>query len=284
MTRRMWAGFAVLCLLAGSAWIFDEAMPGLLRGLPRTAVHDCVLAIAFGLVSLGRRKIGGNGLKIALGAIAMFAVPEILFAGASGHVSETTEMLVFLLVPVVVIFVVAQKAVGFGSTESPLRMLVPALAALGGATLLVPFDWPPTVGGRLWVVSMVGSAILAGVAAVWMHGLLQEIDVIRAASVGFGACGIVAAAFCWIGWTSLPTWSGSGLAAEALRIALEAPILLLTVWLLREMRPIGFSARLYFVPLVTILEGFALLRPGVGWEAWIGVVLMVGGGVALLRE
>jgi drug/metabolite transporter (DMT)-like permease len=286
MTRRVWLGFAVLCLLGGSAWVFDEALPAMLSGLFRLATHNLALGAVFGLLAwLGKaeaREI--SWWKVAAAAIAMIAVPEILAAVASGSVSQLTEVLLYMLIPVVVMVAVAQKAAGFGADGNPLRMIVPALAGVGGAALIIPATLPPTVTGRLLVLAMGASAILAGLAAVWLHELLVQADVLRAAAVVAGSSGAVAGAFCWIGWLGIVDANAAGVGVEALRcLVFEGPILLLTVWLLREMRPVAFSARLLVIPLVTILESYVLLRPAVTWTTAAGVLLMAGGCAALLR-
>ncbi len=283
MTRRVWFGFAALCVLSGSGWALDEVAPGLLRGLARMAVHDGALALAFGVMSM-RQRGAKKWLGLALAAVAIFAVPQILFAAAGGHVSGTTVLLIFLLVPAVVVFVVAQQAAGFGNGESVLRFLVPALAGLLGAFLMLPFDWPPSTAGRLWLVAIAASAVLAGFAAVRLYRLLQGVGVLRGAAFMFGASSLAAATFCWVDWSGNPGWNGVIALGEAVRLAaVEAPILLLTVWLFREMKPVRFSARVLMVPVVMIVEGYVVMRPSVGWTTALGVVLLAGGAVGLLR-
>ena len=288
MTRRVWFGFALLCVLSGSGWALDDVAPGLLHGLLRVAVHDGVLAVVFGTASLLGARQAARGWrfwgKVGLGAVLIFAVPQILFAAAGGHVAGTTELLIFLLVPAVVVFVVAQQADSRGANENPLRPLAPALAGLGGAALMLPFDWPASLAGRLWVMAVVASAVLVGVAAVRLHTLLRGVGVWRGAAVIFGASSIAVAAFCWVDWSGNPGWSGGIAVGEVVRlIVVEAPILLLTVWLLREMAPVRFSARALLVPLVMIVEGYVVERPSVGWTTALGVVLLAGGAVGLLR-
>jgi len=286
MTRSLWVGFAALCLLAGSGWALDEVAPGLLHGLLRVAVHYGLLAVVFAVVSL-RTQTKQDWLpwgKLALGAIAVFGLPQVLFAAAGGHVAGTTALLVFLGVPAVVVFVVAQQADTRGNNENPLRALAPALAGLGGAVLVVAFDWPSSGVGRMWLVGMVASALLAGVAAVWLHGLLRGVGVLRAVAVMFGAVSLVVAAFCWIESDATLVWDSTGVAWELGRLlVVEGPILGLTVWLMREMPPVRFSARVLGVPLVMIVEGYALEHPDVGWTTAVGVLLLAGGVVGLLR-
>ena len=185
--------------------------------------------------------------------------------------------------PVVVIFVVAQKSAGFGSSESPLRAMGPALAGLGGAALLLPFDWPPSVPGKLWLIAMVVSAMLAGAAAVWMHELLQGIGMLRAAAIVYGACSLCLAIFVRVGWTEIQPWLWNAVAGEVLRCSvLDGPILFLTVWLLRDLEPIAFSARLLLIPLITIIEGYLLLRPPLTWTSAGGILLLAAAVAGLL--
>jgi drug/metabolite transporter (DMT)-like permease len=49
---------------------------------------------------------------------------------------------------------------------------------------------------------------------------------------------------------------------------------LLLLWLVREMSPVRFAARFLIIPLLTILEGYVLLRPQ--------LTLRIGSGAALL--
>jgi hypothetical protein len=285
MTRGIWFAFAALCLLGGSAWVFDEAFPAMLSGLFRLAVHNLALAAVFGVMSLPGKadSRGTSWWNVAAAAIAMIAVPEILASVASGSVSQLTEVLVYMLVPVVVVVSMAQKAAGFGAVDNPLRMIVPALAGLGGAALVIPASWPPTFTGRAFLVAMSASAVLAGLAAVWLYELLAQADVLRASAVVAGSSGAVAGAFCWIGWIGIVDANAAGAGVEALRCLLfEGPIILLTVWLLREMRPVAFSARCLLIPLVTIIESYLLMRPAINWTTVAGVILLAVGGFALL--
>jgi drug/metabolite transporter (DMT)-like permease len=282
MKRRVGLGYAALCLLGGSAWIFDEAYPAMLSGLVRFATHGLAMGAVFAALSWRAGKGRTAWWKVAAAAVAMIAVPEILAAAASGSVSQLTEVLVYMLVPVVVVVAVAQRTAGFGADDNPLRRIVPALAGLGGAALAIPFTWPESVAGRLFVVAMAASAVVAGLAAVWLHDLLRQASVPRAAAVVAGSSGAVAGAFCWMGWHPSVEASAAGLGVEALRCTVfEVPILLLTVWLLREMRPVAFSSRLLTIPLVTIVESYLLLRPALSWTTAAGVLLLAGGAALL---
>ena len=67
-------------------------------------------------------------------------------------------------------------------------------------------------------------------------------------------------------------------------LVLDAPAMLLTAWLLRELAPVRFSSRFLLAVLVAVGESFALARPGLSWTIGLGALLLAGGGLALLRE
>ena len=288
MKAKLWVGLVAFCLWAGSAWLYDLFAPGVLTGLPRTALHNGLVALGcFGwaLRHCYRSPAPRAVAKLAAGAVILFALPEIVLAGASAHVTQSTEVLVFMLVPAVVVFWCGQQSAAFGADGGSLRGLVPALAGMGGAALILPFSLPSSWMGRLWLAALVVSAIAAGIAAVAMHRLLAKISLARAGSVVFGVSCLLTASFAAFDLPDLPQFSSSGLACEVLRLLLiDGPILLLGLWLLREMRPVAFSARLLLVPAVTLLEGIVAERPEVGWYGWLGLLLTVGSAVALLAR
>ena len=57
---------------------------------------------------------------------------------------------------------------------------------------------------------------------------------------------------------------------------------LLIVWLLRDMAPIRFAARYLAIPLLTILESFALVRPEWTVRMVSGTILLAVGAGTLL--
>ncbi len=281
MTRRVWAGFALLCVLQGAGLLLDQFMPPLLPGLLRLGVHDGLLAVAFFLVS---RKSTGPVWALAGLGIALFGLPQVLFAAAGGHVDGFTELLVTLLVPVVVVVVNAQRREAFGSEDSPLRLLGPAVVGIGGAVLVLPFYLPASRVGQGWLTAMVLAAVVAGGAAVRIHTQLNGVNVFRGAAMVFGAVSVVALGFCWVDGRVTLVWDGGAAVFEALRLVMvEGPILLLTVWLVREMKPERFAARALLVVLVMIVESYVVERPTVGWTMVAGVLLIGGGAWGLLR-
>ena len=120
---RVWVGFAALCVLSGSGWLLDEWRPAMLPALLGLSVHDGLLAMCFGLGGRGGDVWGAGVAVRSLGegcgvGRVLFALPGCVVAGAGGHVSGLTSTLAFGLVPVVVVFVVAQRSRGFGAVKA----------------------------------------------------------------------------------------------------------------------------------------------------------------------
>lgn len=252
------------------------------------SVHLGLLALLLWVGSVGRneaRASRGTLLRVALWGATLLAVPQVAIAGAGGRVSSLSEVLVFALVPAFVVFAVAQRATGFGPVESPLRSLSPALAGLGGLALLVPFTLPVGPAGAAWLCVLIGAAGLSGVAAVRLHGLLAGGALLRHAAV-VGAAGAALGGVCSrLGDNGPADWSAAMVGTEAARCLLvDAPVLMLTVWLLREMPPVRFAAHYLLIPLVTVVEGFLLVRPQWSWTIAAGFLLLAAGCAGLLRS
>jgi drug/metabolite transporter (DMT)-like permease len=288
MKAKVLGGFLALCLWAGSSWLYDLFCPGVLSGLPRTALHNGLVALGCLGWALWKPQPSPAPrvcTRLAVGGSFLFALPEIVLAVASAHVTQSTETLVFMLVPVVVVFCVGQQSAGFGTESGSMRGLVPALTGLGAAALILPFELPSSPIGRLWLGALVVSAVAAGVAAVGMHRLVADVSLAQAGSAIFGVSCLATAIAAFVDWSGVPPCNVRNLAFEALRLLLiDGPILLLGLWLLRKMQPVAFSSRLMLVPAVTLLEGIVAERPDVGLYGWLGMALTIGATFILLRE
>ncbi len=293
MTRGVWVAFLTLCLLGGSVWVTDEGMlAGVLVEPLRTAVYFAVLAglaLGSGRFLRTRTEMSWKQRAVIAGTfVFVFGVPAALLQATGLRVSSLVGALVIMGVPVAVVFATAQQQIGFGDGGNRLQALTPALAGLLGAVLLIPFDWPVSFAGRAGFCALVICTIVAGFAAVRLHRELQEVHPIQAAAVGFAACAVLMGVGCWFSlWsngTGLFVWSWNGLVNDSLRFAVLAmPQSILVVWLLPRMKPVAFSSRYFLIPLVTIAENLALLKPATTWTTWAGLALIAGGAVALLR-
>jgi hypothetical protein len=204
--------------------------------------------------------------------IVLFALPAIVSAAAGGAVASLTVILISTFIPTAVVFMTAQKA---DAGDDAMRLLLPALCGLGGAALLLPFLWPPTLTGQAWIIAIVLTAILSAVAAIRLHRLLAHVSILRALAILCAASAGVSALCYRVGYAGSADWNQTELIVEVLRcLFLEAPVLMLLAYLLREMNPIAISTRYLLVPLVTIVESYLIERPHAEWTAYLGVLLM----------
>jgi hypothetical protein len=78
-------------------------------------------------------------------------------------------------------------------------------------------------------------------------------------------------------------WGWSGLASVvSLSSLVDLAEVVLLVWLLREMVPVRFAARYLVIPLLTLVESYALMRPELTVRVISGVVLLAAGAGMLL--
>ncbi len=286
MNRQAWLAFAALCLLAGTAPVFDSAVPvnDPLPGLLGAGVRLGLLSLLFALLAL-RTSGRWGGWPIAVwGGILSAALP-VAFAGASGHVSGPTQFLVFALLPAAIVFLQAQRRTGFGADQGPFALLLPALAGLGGSALLLSYAIPASPAGKLWLGLMVGLALVSAFAIIKLHEALSGLSTLRAASLICAAATVVCLVFSWLDWQPLPPFAASAIAFAAARLfLLDVPLILLTIWLLPRFTPVAFSARYLLALLIAVTESFLMARPGLSWTIGLGALLVAGGSIALLRE
>ena len=285
---RIWIAFGFLCLLSGSGWLLREWQPETLPGFLPFSFRSGLIAILFWVVHRARtssfRQPLPAGVQAHLFAWAalMVALPTVAVVGADEHVSPLTETLVFALVPAMVVFFTSQSAAGFGVRESPLRLLAPALAGVGGAALLLPFSLPASSAGQAWLMALLVTAATSAWAAIRLHRQLAGVPVLRAAAVLSAAIFLLSAPFSF-GRAGRSPWSAPALRFELLHsLFFDGPLTFLTAWLLRELSPIAFSSRYLLGIAVTIVEGYLLLRPETNWTTGLGLLLLLSSGAWLL--
>jgi len=278
MRWKVWAAFAAVCLWAASGWLIPTSGGGLPE-LQRQGLAFAVMAVV--AMAMGGLKSQRSGwtlrAEIAAGSVTFFAVPLVLTVHAKEYAPETSIAVAFALAPVVVVLVwgaVSQEPDG-------IRNLIPALMGLAGVLLLLPFNLPMSARGWAALIEIGTAMVFVACAGVWIYRLLRRVSVMEAlAIVGvsnavclFIWCGVVGSLdLSWRDLASGVSWSwGVGAVVAAL-----------TVWLLRKIDPISFSARFLVIPLVTIMEGFVLLRPEVSGRMIVGTVLLAGGAAWVL--
>lgn len=259
--------FAAYCLLVASEWLLPP-VSGVIRGLA-FAVVGIVASILSGGSSWPR---AGSVGRFSFAAVLLVGVPEVAVGWGLRHVASNLWVVVLAVVPATVVLVVAQS-----SGDGVRRLLGPALAGLGGALLIVPLDVPGSLIGRVSLAVLVVCAIVIAIASVWIHRLLQVFGLAQSVAVFCLANALVLMAkgfFEGTGWgLSGGVWLG------VLAQGVEGVLL---VVLLRGMSPVWFGARYLVIPLLTVVEGYVVLRPEVTWRMGFGAALLAGSAAVLL--
>lgn len=290
MRVKTWTGFAALCVISASTWVEIDYIPPVLVGMIRQAVHSgllcvgCVLFIAIRKYPERPQMSAAIRMRVGAWAAVLFCLPTFCFAAAAGKVGVFSGVLVFTFVPAFTVFLQAQKFSDLRQSGDPLKDFGPALAGVGGAAMLIPFGLPSSVGGWWWLAATGGVAIVAAMAAVELHRHLAGFDLVRAAALVSGCSSLVAGLLSLVGWTRFPELTAHGIFAEIIVcFVIDGPILLFTVWMLRDLPATAFSARYLLIPLLTIAEGFLLIRPSPHWMMLFGALAMVYACGVLLR-
>jgi drug/metabolite transporter (DMT)-like permease len=284
MRWTLWIAFAALCILSGTSWAIPDAGTDALPALEQQG-------ILFGAIGLVAVLFAGRGIRLRSGwvrrarlagaAVGFFGIPVVVVEYAQGSVPAISRSALYAMVPVVVVLAVASGDVMAGEDRGARRFLVPALAGLGGLLLLLPLGFSGSVRGLVMLAVVCAAVVLAGLASVWLYRLLRGIG--YAEAIAF--VGLANAVFL-LGWSAVHedvVWRLGGLVSIASLSSLVNVIeVLLIVWLIREMPPVRFAARYLVIPLVTVFESYALIRPELTARMGFGTILLAGGAGTLL--
>jgi drug/metabolite transporter (DMT)-like permease len=282
MKRSLWLVFAVYCLLASTTWIvapFPDGTPFFQR--------QVILFLAVGagasLFSRGELRTLGSRLpwvRLAVAGVGFWGVPACLIHWAGSGIPSIVISAAFALLPVVVVLVTTSGGV-VGDKGEGWRSLAPALAAFGGVLLLLPVGSPGSVRGQLMLAVAFVAVILVAISGVWMHRLMQGVAIAETIVIVCFAnaaflmiCGLITRDFSG-GWSGLTAMLSLSTSVDLIQI-------ILVFWLLREMPPVRFATRYLVIPLLTIAEGYVVLRPDVTARMVVGAALLIGGAAWIL--
>ncbi len=262
MKRRAGWMLGGYCLLAGSEWL-QAPVPLRVKGW-------LYLLVGLGaLAACGRRGLGDirSVARLGLWAALLLGVPEVMGRWAGGYISGSLGTVVLGLVPLMVVMVAAQV-----EGDEVRRLLVPAVAGLGGLLLLVPVGVPGAGMALVATVVLVGSAVLMAVAGVRIYPVLREFGWMQGVAVFCLANALVflGVGLLWGGgvWDWREGWGA---------IAGTAGEVVLLVGAVRGIAAVRVGARFLLVPLITIVEGLVLLLPEVTVRMVGGVTLLAMG-------
>ena len=282
MSRRRGIGFAVFCLIGGSQWLADTALPSVLPLFERESLHYLLVGIVATSMLIVRRRslrpLQVQWLRLAMASLMLLGIPELL--GEAAHrVSAATRVGLFALVPLLVV-------VGASSFREELTqgrvLMMPALAGFSGMLLLVPFQLPSGTATSLSFVLDFAAVLLTAIGSLWMYGLLRQCGVTSALVILCGANAFLMGLAADLTHQFIVPLT-SVLLVELLRCAIfDLPLLLLLVWVLRELFPPKLAVRFLLIPLLSAFEGAILLHTGISLRMACGIILIVIGSGALL--
>ena len=281
MRAATWVAFGALCLLLSSSWLLPAGAADRSSIVRQACFYGVVGLVAWVLsyrqlwARWKRREL--LWLQLAGVSVLLFGLPAVLGEWARDGISDISRAAFFALVP----FVVVVVAMGRESESGVRRFFAPALAGFGGALFLLPFSFPVSVRGRTMFGVLLLAIVLVGFASEGIYRLLRGFGMIEALAVVCLSNTVFLVACHIADLPSVESWSGA-LSLISLHSLYSLAELLLLVWLLREMSPVRLAVRYLAVPLFTVLEGFAFLRPALTVRMGVGLALLVGGAGFLL--
>jgi hypothetical protein len=262
--------FGLLCVVAGSRWIVADRWPELGSTL-RSEACACgglaLLALTFAVVRRHARLRLRAGVWLSLAGIGLLAMPAFgsVLRGAAAESLNRTVALCFVPVMVTVLMGVWRD----GSAAS----LWPGLAGLGGALLIFPLALPSSVWGYVGLL-MPPLAVSAACAALPRGSRRIGGAWAAAALLVGGTLGL------WAIEGARMASGGSAGAISACAVGLDGLEAALTVLAVLQRNELRYASRYFAVPLVSVLEGVALLRSGITIRLAAGLFLLAAGTAA----
>jgi drug/metabolite transporter (DMT)-like permease len=282
MKRSVWLVFAVYCLLSSAAWIVAPVGNGT-PFFERQIVLHAVVGVGALVLSVRKLRTFGSKLpwvRMVIAGVFFWGVPACLIYWAGSGIPSIVTSATFALLPVVVALVVSSDA-STRQKDEGWAALSPTLAAFGGVLLLLPAGLPASRRGWLMLGVAFVAVILVAISGVWMHRLMkgaaiaEVVVIVCFANVAFLMICVLA------GRDFAGTWSGLD-TMLSLSSCFDLVQIVVGFWLLREMMPVHFATRYLVVPLLTVVEGYVVLRPDVTARMAVGAALLTGGAAWIL--
>lgn len=270
-----------LSTLIGSGWLLTEAYPGAMAFPFAGCVHFGVIGLMGLLVSL-RGAWGslswGKAAVLAAATLGIFVLPAIVSQLVAGAVSSSASVALFCAVPLLMVLGMAWFGDGAGR-----GLMMPSLVGLFGALLVFSVEVPRSVRRTVCLMAVFGCCVVAASASIWMFKLVRGIRAAQAVMVtGFAGAAVLGVLGLGVGW---PRITLSAIGVEAARcVVFDLPVVWMTVWLMREIPPVRLAARFLIAPLVTWVEGYAMVRGPVEARSIVALLLIAAGAAMLLVQ
>lgn len=253
-----WWPFLALVVAAASRWLLVAARPEA-ESTAGSRALGCVWAAMLVLV-LGRAPLGvAKDWRGMLAGAMMLGGPAIGLL--SGGMDSGSLTIALALTPVVV--AVAAAALGDGGEGMAGRMW-PGLAAVAGLLLVLT---QPNVSNVRNDVLLLAAPVLTGAGAALFCA--KRGRSIASALVGGAAVFVVS----WV-------WARGAVSVVA--VACDGLLTVLGVLAVSRLGATRWSAQFAVVPLLIVLEGLVLVRPGLQVRWLVGLALIAAGSVYLL--
>lgn len=269
----MWCPFTLLCLLQSSRWMLSDAMPGAATTFGSAALGCGSIAALYLLIvrpSALLRNSGAQLARVVLAGALVLAGPSIVLL-RPGLVPAESLTMALALTPVVL--AVAETAVRHTQTSLAGR-LWPGLAAVAGLLLLLA---QPSLSNPGMDILLALAPLLSGCGAVLFCSTRPTAWRIPAALLGGCAVLALGAAV-----NHLTHAGGGGTEMQGLAAGLDAAEALLSLLTLSRISATRWSAQFALAPLLTLLEGIALMRSWIPARMIIGLLLLAAASIALL--
>lgn len=289
---RIWFGFAVLCMAAASNWLlppvpFLEELASVALALTSIALFAVAVTYRGGRGNHARGAAEGGALPVKLrsdllawaSAVGSFAAPMLLLNFGGQQAGSATAVAAMGTAP---LWAALTCALGRGAPLE--RTMPPALAALAGALLLLPFTEPSTKVKFVGTVLCLGAAALSGASTVVCHDAARQMPATRAVILLAGS-NASALTLALLLTSNLSVAVSLARGSEVLAHTLLAMVITaLWVWLLRELTPVAMTTRFLWTPLLIAVQGWALFRLVPSSRMITGAILLTAGAVVLIRR
>ncbi|MBS1802518.1 MAG: hypothetical protein JST28_04090 [Acidobacteria bacterium] len=283
-TRPKWlpaSGLLLLCLIWAMGWVRADLAPGSAPGLKVNPLWNeaallgtfAVLAGVAGAI-LKKRWPTGNELRKALAVgVGLFVAPAVLNPFIKDQSEDTTRVALFSLTPLFAV-IFERHLRRFDESHEIRGGFLAAMVAVAGTFLVFPVELPHSYASAFAMLAVIISAAVVaatnclGVEIVQRHDVcpltLGAVSAVSA-SLLLGVAGL----FQVLSGTSfmpIDAWAVSNLLALALLF-----------WLMQRMNALQMTTRFLIAPLLANLMSLALLQPHVGFQSWIGLLLIAVG-------
>jgi hypothetical protein len=210
--------------------------------------------------------------------MGLFVIPAVLTSVAKDRIDDVTRVALFSLTPLFAVIFEPYLGVEAGETVEGKGNFLGVMVAIGGTFLVFPVEMPRSYGEAFVMLGVVGTAAsIAAANCAAVRLVQQSVSRLTFASLASGSAALVLGLLGWalherrVSSVAFDGWTAADLVALALLF-----------WLMKHMNAAKMTTRFVIAPLMANLMSLALIRPHVGVQSWIGLILIAVGSGRLL--